>query len=114
MNGLHVNSGEVYERDIATLKQYREDFYRITLHKMMRRAGYEAVDGEPSKKGKKNTAGNSYKLEESLSRTRSAIFELALCNPWEWFVTLTLNPEYHNLERSSSLQKETFHLVKEL
>lgn len=97
MNGLHVGRGTVYESDYATLKKYREDYYKITLHKMIRRAGYEAVDGEEEhRSGKKNTAENEEKLETSLSRTKSKIFELALCNDWEWFVTLTLNPEYHD------------------
>lgn len=97
MDGLHVGRGTVYESDYATLKKYREDYYKITLHKMIRRAGYEAADGEEEhRSGKKNTAGNKEKLEASLSRTKSKIFELALCNEWEWFVTLTLNPEYHD------------------
>lgn len=97
MNGLHVDRGKVYESDIATLKKYREDYYKITLHRQIRRAGYEAIDGDDEhRKGKKNTAGNEGKLEASLSRTKSKIFELALCNDWEWFVTLTLNPEYHD------------------
>ena len=100
MNGLRVGKGEVYQTDFATLKKYRENHYRITLHKMIRRAGYEAEDGEEKpRKGKKNTAGNEEKLEESLSRTKSTIFELALCNDWEWFVTLTLNPE--NIDRTN-------------
>lgn len=63
---------------------------------MIRRPGYEAIDGEDRQRHKKNTAGNESKLEASLSRTKSTIFELALCNDWEWFVTLTLNPEYHD------------------
>ena len=97
MNGLHVSGSEVYQRDVATLKKYREDYYKITLHKMLRRAGYEEIEGDSDRKreaGKKNTADNDEKLSASLSRTRAAIYELALCNEWEWFVTLTLNPEY--------------------
>lgn len=94
MNGLHVDRGRVYESDFATLKKYREDYYKITLHRQMRRAGYEAIDGEEEhRSGKKNTAENEEKLQASLSRTKSRIFELALCNGWEWFVTLTLNPQ---------------------
>ena len=31
------------------------------------------------------------RLSQSVSRTRAKIFELALCNPFEWFVTLTLD-----------------------
>lgn len=61
---------------------------------MIRRAGYETEEGHDHRNGKKNTAGNESKLESSLSRTKSAIFELALCNDWDWFLTLTLNPEY--------------------
>ena len=33
------------------------------------------------------------RLAESLSRTRKRIFEIAACNPWEWFFTGTLNGE---------------------
>lgn len=105
LNGLYVRKNEVYECDVATLKQYREDYYRITLHRQIRRTGYEAVDGEPER-GRKNTAGNERKLSESLSRTRAAIFELALCNPWEWFVTLTLNPEYHDRKDLKTYKKK--------
>lgn len=111
MNGMYVGKGDVYERDIATLKRYREDNYRITLHRQLRRAGYEAIDGDGAK-GKKNSAGNERKLSESLSRTRAAIFELALCNPWEWFVTLTLNPEYHDRKDLKTYKKKLSAFLK--
>ena len=88
---------EGLRKRFCNAKKYREDYYRITLHKQIRRAGYEAIDGEDEhKKEKKNTAENEGKLQESLSRTKSKIFELALCNGWQWFVTLTLNPKYHD------------------
>lgn len=97
MIGLGVPKGEIYESDFATLKKYRNDYYRITLHRIIRRAGYEAVDGEEDRRnGKKSTGKNKEKLECNLSHARSKIFELALCNDWEWFVTLTLNPKYHD------------------
>ena len=109
MKGLHINGSEVYQRDVATLRKYRDDYYKITLHKQIRRAGYEAIEGDPSGKretGKKNTAGNEAKLEQSLSRTRATIFELAICNDWEWFVTLTLNPEYHDRSDLNNYKKK--------
>ena len=34
---------------------------------------------------------NEFKLEENISRAKSAIFELAFCNPWNWFFTGTLD-----------------------
>ncbi len=109
LNGLHISGSEVYQQDIATLKRYREDYYKITLHKPLRRAGYEAIEGDSDSKhetGKKNTAENEEKLAASLSRTRAAIYELALCNDWEWFVTLTLNPEYHDRKDLNSYKKK--------
>lgn len=97
MNGLRVAKGKVYESDFATLKRYRDNYYKITLHKIIRRAGYEAVDGEEERRnGRKRTEENKEKLECNLSRARSKIFELALCNDWEWFATLTLNPKYYD------------------
>lgn len=111
LNGIHVGKSEVYERDTATLKQYRENYYRITLHRMIRRAGYEAIDGKESTR-KKNTAGNDRKLLESLSRTKSTIFELSLCNSWEWFVTMTLNPDYHNRQDLKSYKKKLSTWIK--
>lgn len=114
MNGLHVSGSEVYQRDVATLKKYREDYYKITLHKQIRRAGYEAIEGDDGKHkaGKKNTAENEEKLSASLSRTRAVIFELALCNDWEWFVTLTLNPEYHDRKDLNSYKKKLSTWIK--
>lgn len=35
---------------------------------------------------------NSTKILESILRSKSRIFELAFCNPWDWFFTGTINP----------------------
>lgn len=39
---------------------------------------------------------NSEKLACNLSRTKSKIFELAFCNPWDWFFTGTLDGRKYN------------------
>ena len=39
---------------------------------------------------------NTCKLDENVSRTRAKIFELAFCNPWDWFFTATLDPKKYN------------------
>lgn len=43
----------------------------------------------------KNTV-NDIKLLNNLTRAKNKIFELAICNPWEYFVTLTINKDKHN------------------
>lgn len=35
---------------------------------------------------------NENKINESILRSKSKIFELAFCNPWDWFFTGTINP----------------------
>lgn len=39
---------------------------------------------------------NENKLENNLSRAKSRIFEYAMCNDFEYFVTLTLDPKKYN------------------
>lgn len=39
---------------------------------------------------------NEDKLSESISRTKGKIFELAFCNPWDWFFTGTLDPRRYD------------------
>lgn len=35
---------------------------------------------------------NENKINESILRSKSKIFEIAFCNPWDWFFTGTINP----------------------
>lgn len=39
---------------------------------------------------------NEEKLKNNISRAKSTVIELALCNPWEYFVTLTLDEKKYN------------------
>ena len=40
--------------------------------------------------------GNDHKLDAAVSRARKTVLELALCNPWDWFCTFTLDKEKYN------------------
>ena len=94
MYGLGYSENCVFEHSLATLKKYNENCYKVTLIKACRLPGFEERDG--FKKTKRGAAGNTKKLEASVSRTKSRVTELALCNSWEYFVTLTLSPEKYN------------------
>lgn len=80
----------LYDRDVAILKDYGIK-RKLTLHKSLRKSGFEV----PQNKRKKGIA-NDQKLDENIAHTRSRIFELAYCNPWEWFITLTIDPTKHD------------------
>lgn len=69
------------------IKKYDNDLYRLIVKK-------------PSNNIKIKKAKHviyDYKLLNSLSRSRSKIFEYAYCNNFDYFVTLTLNPEKYDV-----------------
>ncbi len=59
------------------------------------------VPFERGRRKRKNDPDN-VRFDSSVARTRTAVKELAMCNPWTWFVTLTLSPQKvpdrHDLE----------------
>jgi hypothetical protein len=89
-----------YDHNIATVKRFRGDFYRITLFRLLRKPtddpgsysggniGGGNIIAEPIAKVK---GAHEKKLLSSLSRSRSMVFQYAICNPWTYFFTGTLD-----------------------
>lgn len=61
---------------------------KIKLVQLKAAVGGVAV---PSLCAPQREAAGEAKLANNLSRARNAVYELAACNPWEYFVTLTLD-----------------------
>jgi len=76
----------LYVSDVAILKRFKNDKFKLVLHKSLRQPGFE-IDTDKYKR--KNV--NDEKLECNIARARAKIFEYAICNDWEWFVNLTLD-----------------------
>lgn len=55
-----------------------------------------AVNVNNIKKSSERGTVNSEKLQENIARAKSTIFELAFCNPWDWFFTGTLDPQRYD------------------
>lgn len=77
---------------------YTEEIYKVIRFKR------SAYDGPPSlaKLHKDDQKENSTKLDNNFSRARSMLLQYALCNPWDYFFTGTINKEWYdrmNLER---------------
>lgn len=60
---------------------------RIVNMAWLRTAGVEDDEEVKSERG----TVNEEKLAVNLSRTKRTIYELAFCNPWQWFFTATLD-----------------------
>lgn len=73
-------------RDVITIKRYGER-YKLVYHKtLLRRGGLD----RPPRPAAAPRASEEERAASSLSRSRAAVYELAACNPWEWFGTWTL------------------------
>lgn len=83
----------------ATLKDYRGK-YKLTFHKEPIKV--KGFDSENYSRGGKNTE----KLDQNVARARSKIFEYGMCNDWDWFVTLTLDPARYNRHDLKSYHKD--------
>lgn len=53
------------------------------------------------------------KLAASLSRSRKLILEKALCNPWDWFCTFTLDPKKYDREDLPKFQKDFSQFIRD-
>lgn len=78
-----------YINDYGILRQYGESAYKLVG---LNCYCMKSTSGEERKYTPKGEAGNEQKLDNNLSRSKNRVLELALCNPWEWYVTLTLDP----------------------
>lgn len=68
-----------------TIHQYREDIYKVVAFKGNR---------DPDKvfiRDREDHQRNEIKLDNSFSRARSMVLQYALCNPWTYFFTGTLD-----------------------
>lgn len=64
------------------------------------------------KKPPEEWTANETRLQNNIARAKRQVKEIALCNPWEWFATLTINPDKYdrtNLDKFYSDFSEFIH-----
>ena len=79
-----------------TIHRYREDIYKVVAFKGNRDPDVVYV------RDREEQQHNDVKLDSNFSRARSMVLQYALCNPWEYFFTGTLDQdkwERHDLDR---------------
>lgn len=83
---MHINLLYPYDRDVLTIKKYGDNMVKVSMLSSCRVSGFEdSVNYVP-----KGTV-NNYKLENNITRAKSKVMELALCNPWKYWCTFTLD-----------------------
>lgn len=90
----------------ATLRELNDHTYELTVFKYpfdtMPELRKQGVRGEE----------NDEKLSNNISRTKRMIYELAMCNPWEHFVTLTIDGAKYDRADLEAYQKALHNMIK--
>lgn len=97
----------LYASDIAILKDYGIK-RKISLHKSIRNTGFE-IEMQKRQKGE----ANDEKLAQNIIHSRGRIFELAYCNPWDLFITLTIDPRRYNRHDLNKYQRDLTQWIRD-
>lgn len=95
--------------DTGSLKRYTGKCYKLTH--IYKKLNPEALHNR--KHTDKGAAGNESKLLDNMRRTKERIFALAMCNPWEWFATLTLSPEKYDRNDLEKFRKDLSQMIRD-
>lgn len=96
-----------YDYDLSIAKDYNGRI-KLTTHNVIRRKGLEGI-WKHTPKGSKNDE----KLLSNLVRTKSTIYELSMCNEWDFFCTFTLDKtKYDRFNLSKFRNDFTRHIRK--
>lgn len=87
-----ISETELYDYNKGFLYRYNDTTSKLTVCAKVRKPGYELADG-CRKYTPKGEAGNEEKLPSNVRRAKAKVFELALCNTFDHFVTLTFSPD---------------------
>lgn len=97
---MSISSQYPYQHDILSIKQYGYSHAKVSYHSSCRTSGFEDNNRKFSPKG----SVNDTKLYNNLCRTKELIREKGLCNPWQFFCTLTIDPKLHEKFNLKSIQ----------
>lgn len=96
-----------FEYDITTVRSFNGRL-KLVRHNALRTKGIEDVD-QHTRKG----SVSDVKSDNNISRAKNRVFELALCNSWNIFLTFTLDPKKYNRNDLGKFRKDLSQFVRD-
>ena len=96
-----------FEYNITTVRSFNGRL-KLVRHNALRTKGIEDVD-QHTRKG----SVSDVKSDNNISRAKNRVFELALCNPWNIFLTFTLDPKKYNRNDLGRFRKDVSQFVRD-
>ena len=82
---------DAYSYDVGVLKKYGESCYKVTWLKTLRNKGIKLTYDRRAK-----GTVHLNKLDCNIRRAKAKVKEYVLCNDWDYFITLTLDPKKYD------------------
>lgn len=101
--------------DGLSQKEYQEEVppdTTDTTHTKNNSTYNEPAPKESNKSPPDEKEEPSQRLANNISRARAAIFELALCNPWDYFLTFTLAPDKYDRTDLKKFSKDLSRFIR--
>lgn len=95
-----------FEYNITTVRSFNGRL-KLVRHNALRTKGIEDVD-QHTRKG----SVSDVKSDNNISRAKNRVFELALCNPWNIFLTFTLDPRKYDRDDLQKFQKDISQFIR--
>lgn len=87
---------DLYNKDIIIIKKYNDKYYKLINLNFKRNKGYEEIKKEVKLEQLEFNLEDKKKEDCNLSRARSKVFEIAMCNEFKYFCTFTLDKNKYN------------------
>ena len=91
----------------AVLKRYKDYYFRLVIYKQSCAEITASNDRQPNIGKVSRGIANESKTREysSISRSRSKVFEIAVSNNWDYFVTMTIDSTKHARDNLKAYRK---------
>lgn len=92
---------------LHSIHQYSEEIYKVVAFKGIR-------DPEnPRVRDREHEQHYDAKLNEAFCRAKSLVLQYALCNPWDWFFTGTLDETKFNRYNLDGYQQKLSQFIRD-
>ena len=110
MNRLNYRKNRIFNYDYLKIKKYNDSCYKVIQFKYrVRKPGFEEEktnDIELPLEEIENDYTSEEYMRQSISRTKKTIHDYALCNEFDFFVTLTFDRKKYNASDLKLLKKQ--------
>lgn len=96
-----------YRLNQGFLRKYHDGLYKLTLCKAVRVQKYSWEELLKRRKGV-----NEEKLSNNIMRAKTKVFELAICNEWDFFITFTIDKKKCDRYNLDAYHKKLAHWIR--